>query len=98
MTLKMTKFEILKESKFSPFINFRAKIGPFNEIKNTIYGIYSESSRAIRICKKKSAKKPFNANYPFFRVKFSRFWQRPDVSGSIFKFQPIWTTKKHTEE
>ncbi len=33
------KFEFLKKSKFSPFINFRAKIGPLNETQNKKYGI-----------------------------------------------------------
>ncbi len=36
---KNDKFEFLKESKFSPIINFRAEIEPLNEIQNTIYGI-----------------------------------------------------------
>jgi hypothetical protein len=44
MTLKVTKFEFLKKSKFSQIDNFRAEIGPVNKLQNTIYGIYSESA------------------------------------------------------
>ncbi len=38
------KFEFLKKSKIIPIVNFRAKIGPINEIQNTLYDIYSESA------------------------------------------------------
>jgi hypothetical protein len=36
---KNGQVRIFEKSKFSPIINFRAKIGPLNEIQNTIKGI-----------------------------------------------------------
>ncbi len=36
---KNGQVRIFEKSKFSQIVNFRAKIGPVNEIQNAIYGI-----------------------------------------------------------
>ena len=42
---KNDQVRIFEKSKFSQIVNFRAKIGPLNEIQNAIYRVYSESAR-----------------------------------------------------
>ncbi len=42
---KNGQVRIFEKSKISQIVNFRAKIGPVNEIQNAIYRVYSESAR-----------------------------------------------------
>jgi hypothetical protein len=42
---KNGQVRIFEKSKFSQIVNFRAEIGPVNEIQNAIYRVYSESAR-----------------------------------------------------
>ncbi len=41
---KNDQVRIFEKSKLSQIVTFRAKIGPFNEIQNAIYRVYSESA------------------------------------------------------
>jgi hypothetical protein len=42
---KNGQVRIFEKSKFSQIVNFRAKIGPINEIQNAIFRVYSKSAR-----------------------------------------------------
>ena len=38
---KNDQVRVFEKSKFSQIVNFRAKIGPLNEIQNAIYMVYN---------------------------------------------------------
>ncbi len=72
---KNGQVRIFEKSKFSQIVNFRARIGPLNEIQNAIYRVYSESARQ-GLSKKKSIggqKPPLNANHPLNFFHFFSF-------------------------